>query len=465
MRFPETFNGTFGQVHFGQAPLDPRRTRRLVRLGDQLLAHPEGTLPAKIPDPHQLDAAYRLFKAEEADHPALISTHAALTRRRMAEHRGLVLVAHDDVVLDFSGLDAGLGPVGNGNGQGFVCHNSLAVTFSREVLGLAHQILYCHPPRGTPRQRPGPAGKLWRDAVEAIGAPPPPGGRWVHLADSAADTTELLDYADEHGLQYVIRSQHDRNCLGGQDGQDGQDGQALAKLHAQARRWAAAGASREVRVASQRGRPARTATLRIAWHAVTLAPPANGRGRERGLPLAVQVVRAWEPEPPAGVEAVDWLLLTNVAVGSEAEAWERVEWYACRMTVEEYHKAMKSGACVEELQLTTRGRLEAAIAVLSVVAVVLLAVRDAGRDERTASEPATGLLPPAWVEALSRWRHGEARPGWTLGEFLMALGRLGGHQNRPSDGPPGWITLWRGWARLQERVAGAEMALRRSGGS
>ena len=64
-----------------------------------------------------------------------------------------------------------------------------------------------------------------------------------------------------------------------------------------------------------------------------------------------------------------------------------------------------------------------------------------------------------------RRHEGQARPGWTLGEFLMALGRLGGHQNRPSDGPPGWITLWRGWAKLQSMLAGAALASKRSGGT
>ena len=48
----------------------------------------------------------------------------------------------------------------------------------------------------------------------------------------------------------------------------------------------------------------------------------------------VWAVRAWEPAPPAGVEPVDWLLLTNVPAGSEEQAWERVEQYACRMVVE-----------------------------------------------------------------------------------------------------------------------------------
>jgi hypothetical protein len=464
MRFAEAFDGSFGQLHFGDAPVEPRRRRRLVRLADQILAHPEGTLPQKIPDPHQLDAAYRLFGADEVSHTAALATHFRLTHARMAEHPGdVVLVAHDDTLLDYSGIDAdGLGPIGNGNGRGFVCHNSLAITPEGRVLGLAHQVLYCHPPRGTKRQRPGPAGRLWRDAMAAV--PPPPrqgrGKRYVHLMDRAGDITEVFDHADEHGLSLVVRSQHDRSR---------EVDSRMTKLHESARTWEAMGGGppRQIRVASQKGRPGRTAAVLIARRVVTLQPPANGRGRERGVPLVVWAVRVWEPEPPAGVEAIDWLLLTNVAVDTREDAWERVAWYARRMVVEDYHKGMKTGVSIEGLQLTTRGRLEAAVAVLSVVAVVLLAVRDAGRHEGAAAQPASAWVPPSWIEVLSRWRHkGEAMPGWSVGEFLMALGRLGGHQNRPSDGAPGWLTLWRGWAKLQAMLQGAAIASsKRSGGT
>jgi hypothetical protein len=455
MRFPEAFDGTFGRVHFGDAPVEPRRARRLARLADQILAHPQGTLPDKIPDPHQLDAAYRVFKAGQVDHQATLATHVALTHARMAEHPGhVVLIAHDDVVLDYSGLQADLGPIGNGNGKGFLCHNSLAVSPDRQVLGLAWQILYCHPPRGGKRQRPGPAGRLWRDAIEATPGPPE-GKRYVHLADRAGDITEVLDYADEHRLSHVIRSQHDRSC---------RVDAPIAKLHESARTWGAMGVARQIEVASQKNRPARAATVRIAWRPVELQPPANGRGRERGVPLAVWAVRVWEPDPPEGVEAIEWLLLTNVAVAALADAWQRVAWYSCRMVVEEYHKGMKTGVSIEKLQLTTRERLEPAVGVLSVVAVILLAVRDAGRQEETARQPAAVWVPAGWIEVLSLWRHQEARPGWSVGEFLLALGRLGGHQNRPSDGAPGWLTLWRGWAKLQAMLTGAALAPKRCGG-
>jgi Transposase DNA-binding len=459
MRFPEAFDGSFGLLHFGDAPVEPRRVRRMVRVADQFLAHPQGSLPQKISDPHQLDAAYRLFKADEVSHQSALATHVQLTHRRMAQHHGdVVLIAHDDVLLDFSDIAADLGPIGNGNGKGFVCHNSLAITPDREVLGLAQQILYCHPPKlkGGKRARPGPAGRLWRDGIAAVPAAPA-GKLYVHLQDRAGDITEALDYADEHGLAHVTRSQHDRNC---------EVDEQITKLHQSAQSWEPMGVARQIEVASQRDKAARKATVQIAWKQVTLQPPANGRGRERGLPLLVWVVRVWEPNPPEGVKAIDWLLLTNVEVLRLEDAWQRVAWYACRMVVEDYHKGMKTGVSIEELQLTRRERLEAAIAILSVVAVILLAVRDAGRNEQSASQRAREWLPSKWIEVLSLWRHKEEREDWTIREFLWALGRLGGHQNRPSDGAPGWLTLWRGWVKLQSMLTGAALATsKRSGGT
>jgi hypothetical protein len=34
----------------------------------------------------------------------------------------------------------------------------------------------------------------------------------------------------------------------------------------------------------------------------------------------------------------------------------------------------------------------------------------------------------------------------------MPVARLGGHQNSKIDGRPGWLTLWRGWMKLQAMV-------------
>jgi hypothetical protein len=277
----------------------------------------------------------------------------------------------------------------------------------------------------------------------------PDGKRFVHVADRAADTRELFDWAHVTGGAYVIRSRHDRPVAADLGG-----GPADHRLYAAARTWPACGPSRGVRLDARPGRPARPAALRVAWRPVVLAPPRQVRGRERRVPLPVWVVRVWEAEPPAGAEPVEWLLVTNVPVASAADAWERAGWYARRAVIEEFHKAWKTGAGVESLQLTARERLEPAVGLLAVVAVFLLALRDAGREPAAARRPATDWVPAAWVAVLARWRGDDpGRTAWTVDEFLLALARLGGHQNRPSDGMPGWMTLWRGWSQLQVMAA------------
>jgi hypothetical protein len=184
-------------------------------------------------------------------------------------------------------------------------------------------------------------------------------------------------------------------------------------------------------------------------------PPRQPRGEHDDTPLEVWAIRVWEIDPPAGEKGIEWILLSNVAVDNEEDAWQRVDWYTVRWVIEEWHKGMKTGCEIENLQFTTRARLEPAIAVLSVVAVWLLQMRDASRDEETRQQPARQRVPELWVRVLSGWRHKRACPEWTYGEFVQALARLGGHQNRKHDHPPGWLVLWRGWAQLQAMIAGA----------
>ena len=93
----------------------------------------------------------------------------------------------------------------------------------------------------------------------------------------------------------------------------------------------------------------------------------NGTGR--GLePIALWGVWAYEPNPPAGVEPLDWKLLTSVPVISADVALERLEWYAARWSIEQWHKMLKSGCRIEQRQLESfylLSRLLTAYAVLA----------------------------------------------------------------------------------------------------
>ena len=114
---------------------------------------------------------------------------------------------------------------------------------------------------------------------------------------------------------------------------------------------------------------------------------------------------------------------------------------------------MKTGLKAEELQLETGNRLFAAIAVMSLVALRLLEFRELGRAVPEAPARATGLRE---IE-LDLLGLALKRTLTTVASVVLAVGRLGGHMNRKSDGMPGWLTLWRGMKTLRLLVQGAEL--------
>lgn len=467
---------TFGQQHFGRAVLgDRRRTRSLVDLADRFARHPEGSLPAKCQDPNTLRRCYDLMNTPEVTHARVLEAHRQRTLDLICEQRGVVLQIHDTTELDFSKhykLHDQLGQIGNGFGRGYLCHNSLAVrAHSRAVLGLIEQRLHVRaavPPgetRAQRRERQTRESLLWLKSVDGIEeamlayrrgqkiAELPTGLLCVDVCDRGADTFEFLCH--EHTLRrhYVIRSQHDRRCCRGhaEGGEETTLHELLRTLPKRSRRT--------ITVGGRDGEPKRKAVVAVAWCAVRLFPPQDCRGHCHKGPLDVWALRVREIAPPKGVEPVEWFLLSSLEVTSVAEAWERVDWYCCRWMVEEFHKAQKTGCDIEGPQFTTAEALQPMIALQSVVAILLLNLREMSRDEASASQPATELVDVEYVEVLSGWRYGALR-ALTVREFFQALARLGGHQGRRGDGPPGWLVLWRGWSALQMMVTGAR-AIRR----
>lgn len=443
------YGETFGQEQFGLANLgDKRRTARLIRLADKVAGHPGGTLPDKVNDPASLKALYRLMNCKAVTHASVLAAPAERTREKMAAAEGTVLVIHDDTELDFTGLKSlgTLGQIGNGNHRGYLAHNVLAIQAeTREVLGLAYQHLAKRPKiarkesRKQRRDRPDRESRCWKRASAQLPAAPP-GRRYVELADRGADLLEFLDFVESRDKYYLVRSKHNR-CICLENGTE-------TKLHDFAR-GLPEGGRRTVEVAGTDKRRPRTATVAVSWARVTLLIPKQPRGEVRGIPLTTWVVYLREIDSPAGAEPLEWILLTNVPVTNFQEACQRIDWYGDRWVIEEYHKGLKTGCQIEDMQFTEESRLQPAIALLSVVAVSLLNLRDASRRPDAHILPATAFFPVLLVLVLSLWRFRQRRTDLTVHEFCYALARLGGHQNRKGDHRPGWLVLWRGWTKLQ----------------
>jgi hypothetical protein len=461
--------GSFGQQHFGGAELGNRsRTRRLVEVADQVCRHPGGTMPQKLPAPEVLKACRRLMARPETSHAAVLQPHRDRVFAQMAQHPGTLLVLHDTTELDYTSITSlgeGIGPIGNGSRRGYLCHHSLVVDpQERRVVGLASQILHVREPapanetREQSRRRESRESRLWLQGTAELPGYP----TLVDVADQAADTTEFLESELASGRRFVIRAKENRRILRGHGptapGTRGRED----RLCDYARRLPSQG-QRTVRVRAQsarRGRPARKAreaVVQIAFAPVRILPPSQPRGEHSQRLLPVWVVRVWEPQPPAGEEPLEWILLTNEPVEEFADGVRVTQWYEKRWVVEEFHKAQKTGCDIERLQFRSADHLEPMIALLSVVASTLLDLRDLARQDDADQRRAQEVVPREHVLVLSAWREGLPRDDLTVREFVTALARLGGHQNRRSDGPPGWLVLWRGWTQLNAMVAGYEL--------
>jgi hypothetical protein len=474
-RIPAFEPAALASHHFGLARLfDKRRTERLVKTAQVIMSHPQGTLPAKLADRADLAGLYRLASCESVTHARVLETHHHRTREAMADHPGVVLVIHDWTELDFSDIEQladELGQIGTGNRRGYLCHNSLAVALEsdgqRKVLGLAAQVLHKRrlvPKDETPSQKrrhPDRESRLWLAGCQQVGAAPA-GKRWVDIADRGADTFEFLSYQIDSGRHFVVRCAKDRR-LAGEDhlGSD----RVYQKLKAYMADLPDLG-RRQVQAAAGPGKKARLATVAVAAGAIRLATPDFARGDYQERPLDLWAVHVREVDAPPGTQPLEWLLLSDLPAGNAQQAWELVDYYEHRPLIEDYHKGQKSGLGIQLPRFTAAAHLEPVIALLSVVAAVLLGLRDAARSSEGQHTAARDRMPAVYVKVLAAVSakraasHGPRAKApvtadMSVAQFVIELAKLGGFLARKSDGHPGWQTLWRGWEKLQLMVDGA----------
>jgi hypothetical protein len=333
-----------------------------------------------------------------------------------------------------------------------------------EVLGLLDQILHCrdevpeHETQAELRNRPTRESLLWVKGTAEL----PSDWRLIDVADQGASTFEFLERETKSGRRFVIRNGKTRKVHAGHERTGPRhDLKAYAQSLPELGRCV-------MDVQPQTGQNPRKArkgaALAIRGGAVLLLRPHAKCGHHGNDPLPLYVVLISEIQPPPGEKPIEWLLLTNEPVLTLADAQRVIGWYERRWVIEEYHKALKTGCQIEDLQFTSVDRLQPAIALLSAVALTLLNLRDASRRPDAKTRRATTLFAREYVEVLSIWRHRRLRIDLSVHDFFLALARLGGHQNRNHDSRPGWLVLWRGWIKLQLLLDGYEAAKHRKCG-
>jgi len=457
--------GAWAAQHFATAALgDRRRTRRAVAVAAQLAAHPDASLPAQTQDRASLRGAYGLLNNQAVSLDALLAPSIRQTLEA-ARREEILLLCEDTTEVDYTAhpKTKGLGPIGDGKGRGLLLHSTLAVRpADRQVLGLAHaQVVLRQPSPGKHTHWVGsPEALVWETSARAIGAPPE-GVRWVHVGDRGSDDFGFLAACADLGKDFVVRLFHNRVLAWEEDTPQAADPSAHLLLDYLRTLPPVPQAGYLVHVPAHpvKGKmvAARDAPVVLAWAKVTIPPPQQAPEPLRShAPQVAWAVRVWEPDPfPKVAEPVEWLLLTSRPVESIPDAHRTVASYTCRWLCEDYHQCLKTGCRIEDSQLDDGADLRRLLGFAIPLAVRLLQLRQAVR--HLPDLPAVALIEPVQVEILARRRHLDAAT-LTATQFWQAVARLGGHQGRTSDGPPGWRTLWKGYCYLCDLTEGARLA-------
>jgi hypothetical protein len=443
-------------AEFGTLPrLDKRCRDRLVDAAATLAQRPSGSLPQHF-GWAELKGLYRLVHKLAATPELLQQVHREQTRARMTRPEP-VLIIHDTTQLDFTGHAAvrdQLGPIGDDGGCGLLQHNSLAIDpTGNAVLGLIYQQTFVRDKapadetRGQRQERAARESARWAAGLRGVG-PAPAGACWVDVCDREGDFFEPMAVARLLHHHFLIRLCQNRRV----DGLGPDD--AAGHLLTVARSLPAA-AQGVVAIASRGGRPARQACVQLASTPLWLPPPVRDKKWKGHPPLLVTVLRVWEPEPPPGEEALEWILGTDLTVRTAADLLRYRDWYARRWpTAEEYHKVEKTGLGIEHVRFETKGRLLAVVALLAVIAARVLDLR-----WRRDADPQADASTMATAQEVEIVRKAARYRGTrlTVQAFVDGVAKLGGWLGRKGDGPPGWQTLWRGYQRLADMLLGIEL--------
>jgi hypothetical protein len=460
----------FGKVYLG----DVRRTSRLVELADAMSKKPGSSLAKLGRNWYATKSIYNLLKNTHMKPDIIQSNHRFIAEEAINSAKNDVYLIEDGSEISWSGLDPieGLGPVGSGNSkdQGFIIQSVLAVEKTSEetssgdihnttrppvnILGLLDQQYYIRPPKLEKSRRRRDTNDaietdLWRNTLKRIPKFKKDQKRIIRVCDRAADIYEVINETEKNDLYYVIRASHNRTIIGEKD---------INASHLFAHdELQKAKTTLQVTLRGRDGNPTQNVTLNISWTKTATKAPSRPGYKAGELPsLMYNVVRVWSNSIIGSKEEpIEWFLLTNLPIDSEFDAREIVKIYCTRWLIEDFHKALKTGMNVEDLQLETSHGLMAATAMMSVVALRLIDLRERLRIMPEAPAIESGLN-ELELKVLSGYLKRELKTVHCVG---LAVGRLGGHLNRKQDGMPGIITLWKGMSELMQMVKGAQIAM------
>ena len=432
---------------------DARLTKRVISIARDFYSRPQANIPQACQSRAKTKAAYRFFNNPLTTMESILQSHYKATENRISEKR-VVLAVQDSTSLNYSTHSAteGLGPIGDKKHIiGLHVHDTMAFDVSGTPLGLLDVQCWsrdaaifgkCQKRKRLPIEER--ESYKWLKSFQRLCDVQKACAdtRLVSVGDRDADIYELfvLALSEESNPDLLVRIKSHRTL-------HTTDKETIwTKINK-----VASSGEIELTIPRVKNRKSRKAKLELRFSEVVLNQPY----RKTHLPLVkVWIVNIKEINPPQGIKALEWMLLTTIEVNTFKQALEKVQWYSRRWGIEVYHRTIKSGCKIEERQLGDASSLQSCLAIDMIVAWRILHLTHLGRE--TPEVPCSVFFEEAQWKALFLFK--TKNPDFikkcpTLYEAIRMVASLGGFLGRKCDGDPGTKSLWLGLQRLDDITA------------
>lgn len=456
---------TWAQRTFAHCDLgDKRRTARLITYASHQARQPAGsTHEVCCGDDALVEGAYRLLR-NEAIHAEDI--HRGATAHTFLQCRGLteVIAIQDSTSLEVPNrLSRGL--QSNGSPSGFMVHSGLIVHPQTMLpIGLGYQHVWLREkgqswrtnrPKDT-RRHEEKESYQWEQCSTAIQSGIGQACDVITVADREADQLPYWDYFLSHHQRFVIRAHCNRSVnqtdetlwsfmvrqplIGEWHVDISQRGEQLATNRKQKHRDA---------------RVARRATCTLRVGSVQLCKNPKDQ-KQTDATIRVNVVYIQETNAPTAIEPIEWMLLTTEPIDSLEHTIAIIRYYEARWMIEDYHKAWKTGCRMDDRPLQCLDHILRLAAVTAHIAVRFLQAKKL--PEAQPEHPCDTVLTVDESQCLhvATSKTNEPLPTQppTIKWAIIAIAKLAGWRDTMRTGSIGWVSIWKGWLILQERVLG-----------
>jgi hypothetical protein len=427
---------------------DKRLVDRFINVMSAFDLKPEGCINRIFKDEgSSRKAAYRLFENKKFKTAKILECHTEMTSERMIDE-DVVLSLHDSSYFSYNTKPSieGLGNIGGSLGvnddgedaetKGFIGHFALAVTTKGLPLGL--QAVKCWS-----RDNELPWDKeseRWVELLEVAEKTYSKKTQLVFIADREADQFQLLFDVKNRGHDFIIRSKYDR-LIKGEDHYISWHMKKSKKIF-----------DSEIELT----KPKKKVAVEIKFGEVIINDTDKITNKKYGdygvRDVTVGVVEVVEKVKREGEEKLRWVLLTNLPLETKEDAERVINYYKMRWQIENYFKVLKDGCChVEHASLRSFEKLERYTMCFSIIAWRLFWLKFINHIDPEL--PAKSILTDLEIEVL-KVRHKDKIDKRTLtaGAAIKLIAMMGGYNNRKTDGPPGNITLWRGFLIIRDRA-------------